>query len=319
MKFIFIIRGHIRESFQNNKLLDFLLKIERLYDIDIYIHTWNVFSNGISWRDVPKNINTVTTDQIYEYFTEVLKHKIKHIIIEDDSKIELIGSVDGKVIGAPKKGWKNMWYGQYKITQYMKDTMTNYNHELIVNMRFDLFGNYFTGDESRYFLKLNEYYIKNMNIHEDIDIREVRKDIENINSDIQKLNSSIIELNNSIDIVNNNKEINFDGLSELTNTIEIKNEIIQKLSYNIEQLKSFSQKVNENKVIVFNTNPIGKSLKNLEFLDESDFVGIDNFYIGNLDIMLRITKKFNYNLDAILKKYHNIKYQESLLYYENFY
>jgi hypothetical protein len=319
MKFIFIIRGHIRESFQNKKLLDFLLKVERLYDIDIYIHTWNVFSNGISWRDIPQNVNTVTTEQIYTYFTNVLKNKIKHIIIDDDSKIELIGSTDGKVCGAPKKGWKNMWYGQYKIIQYINDNMNKYNNELIVNMRFDLFGNYFTGDESRYLLKLNEYYVNNMNIHEEIDIRNVRKDIENINSEIEKINENIIELNKSIDIVNNNKEINFDGLSELTNTIQIKNEIIQKISVDIENLKLFSHKVNENKRIIFNDNPVGKSLQNLEFIDVNNMIGIDNFYIGNLPVMLKITKRFNEKLDTILKKYHNIKYQEALLYYENFY
>lgn len=319
MKFIFIIRGHIRESFQNKKLLDFLLKVERLYDIDIYIHTWNVFSNGISWRDIPQNINTVTTEQIYTYFTNVLKNKIKHIIIDDDSKIELIGSTDGKISGAPKKGWKNMWYGQYKIIQYINDNVKNYNNELIVNMRFDLFGNYFTGDESRYLLKLNEYYVNNMNIHEEIDIRNVRKDIENINSEIEKINENIIELNKSIDIVNNNKEINFDGLSELTNTIQIKNEIIQKISVDIENLKLFSHKVNENKRIIFNDNPVGKSLQNLEFIDVNNMIGIDNFYIGNLPVMLKITKRFNEKLDTILKKYHNIKYQEALLYYENFY
>lgn len=319
MKFIFIIRGHIRESFQNNKLLDFLLKVNLLYDIDIYIHTWNVFSNGISWRDVPTNINTVTNDEIYGYFTDVLKPKIKHIIIEDDSKIELIGSTDGRVCGAPKKGWKNMWYGQHKILKYIKDNITNYNHELIINMRFDLFGNYFTGDESRYILKLNEYYVNSMNLNDEIDIYKVRKDIEKINNDISELNNTILEINNSIDIVNNDKEINFDGLTELTNTIQIKNEIIQRLSHNIVELKMISQKFNENKRIVFNTNPIGKSLKVLEFVDESNHVGIDNFYIGNLDVMLKITKRFHENLDSIKKKYHNIKYQESLLYYENFY
>jgi uncharacterized protein YoxC len=319
MKFIFIIRGHIRESFQNKKLLEFLLKIDKLYDIDIYIHTWNVFSNGISWRDIPTNINSVTTDKIYEYFTDVLKPKIKHIIIDDDSKIELIGNIDGKICAAPKKGWKNMWYGQYKIIQYIKDNMVDYNNELIINMRFDLFGNYFTGDESRYILKLNDYYLRNINLYEEIDILTVSKDIENINTNLQIINNSISEINNSIDIINNNKEINFDGLNELTNTIQIKNEIVKKIYSEINGLKEFSQKINENNHIVFNTNPIGKSLKQLEFLDDSDLVGVDNFYIGNLDTMLKITKRFHEKLDDILKKYHNIKYQESLLFYENFY
>jgi len=48
---ILIIRGHIRGAFLNTSLRQFVKDvIDCGSEIKIYIHTWNIFSNGISWR-----------------------------------------------------------------------------------------------------------------------------------------------------------------------------------------------------------------------------------------------------------------------------
>ncbi len=139
---ILILRGHIRNSFNNLKLYNL---INQIYsdidkDINIYIHTWNIFANNISWRQIESNNTIVTEEIIYNYFKD-LKHLIKHIIIDDDTNIELIGNTDGNINNGPTPllGWKNYWYGKYQIINYIYNHLTpdEYNTKCI-NMRFDL-------------------------------------------------------------------------------------------------------------------------------------------------------------------------------------
>ena len=91
---ILIIRGHIRDSFENDKLLNL---VKEIYSIDstlkIYIHTWTIFANTISWRHIQPNNTIVTKDIIYNYFKNSgLEHilELDNIIIDDDTKIEFI-------------------------------------------------------------------------------------------------------------------------------------------------------------------------------------------------------------------------------------
>jgi hypothetical protein len=139
---ILIIRGHIRNSFQTQDLINFIKTIYNIFpDLHIYIHTWNIFSNNISWRKIQINNTTVTQEIIHNYFGD-LKHLIKHIIIDDDSKIHLIGNLVGTINNnnMPIIGWKNYWYGKYKIIDYIYNQHINDN-EMIINSRFDIFNN----------------------------------------------------------------------------------------------------------------------------------------------------------------------------------
>lgn len=67
---------------------------------------------------------------------------IKKIIIDDDSKIKLIGNLSGKINNGPMPiiGWKNYWYGKHKIIDYLYNTNIDSN-EMIVNFRFDIINN----------------------------------------------------------------------------------------------------------------------------------------------------------------------------------
>ena len=177
---ILILRGHIRESFNTKDLYNF---VKNLYNICsnlyIYIHTWNIFANNLSWRKIEKNNNIVNNKIIYNYFND-LKHLIKIIIIDDDSKIDLIGNLNGNVglSKMPLKGWKNYWYGKYSIINYIYNTDIDKN-EFVINTRFDLFcnSNNFNNIQIINFIKNNN---KNLFIKNNFLIDKYKDGIDNI-------------------------------------------------------------------------------------------------------------------------------------------
>jgi hypothetical protein len=143
---ILILRGHIRDAFRNNNLLNLIKDIYVLdSNLKIYIHTWNIFANNISWRHIEPDNKIVTKEIIYNYFNNSgLEHLLENenIIIDDDTKIELIGNLKGTINNGvmPIIGWKNYWYGKYKIIKHIYDKNINEN-ELIINLRFDILNN----------------------------------------------------------------------------------------------------------------------------------------------------------------------------------
>jgi len=132
---ILIIRGHIRNSFETKNLYNF---VEILYNIDselkVFIHTWNIFSNNISWRKININNTDVNEEIIYNYFGK-LRSCIKHIIIDDDQIIKLYGNLVGNINNGlmPIIGWKNYWYGKYQIIDYVYN---NFRATRILNADF---------------------------------------------------------------------------------------------------------------------------------------------------------------------------------------
>ena len=139
---ILIIRGHIRDSFETKKLYNLIKETHAIIpDLKIFIHTWNIFANNISWRNINVNEQCVDDKVIYDYFDD-LGHLIKNIIIDDDSKINLIGNLSGKINNGPMPiiGWKNYWYGKHKIIDYLYNINID-DSETIVNFRFDILNN----------------------------------------------------------------------------------------------------------------------------------------------------------------------------------
>jgi hypothetical protein len=131
---LLLLRGHIRNSFDSK---DLYLFIEQLYRMDsslkIYIHTWNILQNNISWRDVDMNITSVSSEMIHEYFGE-FSNLIRHIIIDDDTKIQLHGNTSGYVSSGkmPLIGWKNYWYGKYELIKYVKDAIGPMDNSMVI-------------------------------------------------------------------------------------------------------------------------------------------------------------------------------------------
>jgi hypothetical protein len=140
---IIIIRGHIRNSFDTNELYDFIKYLSKKYKIKIYIHTWSIKQNNLSWRPI-NNDNTLISDEYIKSYFKELSIFIKKIIIEDDSKIQLIGNIEGKILSTKTSllGWKRYIYGQNKIINYIYNKIKN-KDKFMVNTRFDLFTNSF--------------------------------------------------------------------------------------------------------------------------------------------------------------------------------
>ena len=139
---IIVIRGHVRNSFETNQLYNFIEELHNVYpDLKIFIHTWNIFANNVSWRNIDVNSAQVNEERINNYFGK-LSNCIKHIIIDNDKDIKLIGNLVGTINNGPMPiiGWKNYWYGKYKIIDYIYNQQ-KYDEETVVNLRFDLFSN----------------------------------------------------------------------------------------------------------------------------------------------------------------------------------
>ena len=137
---ILIFRGHIRDSFKTKELYNLTKKLYNVFpNLKIFIHTWNIFANNISWREISYNSQPVNETIIHGYFDD-LKHLIHHVIIDDDSKIQLIGNLCGNIGNGPMPivGWKNYWYGKHKIIDFMINNTDIDETEMVVNCRFDI-------------------------------------------------------------------------------------------------------------------------------------------------------------------------------------
>jgi len=141
-KIALVIRGNERGVFKNKRLYTFLKKYTELFDVDIYIHTWNTSASQYHWNTAATfEKYEITEDCIKTYFDDLLS-KIKKIIIDDETKIELVGPTEDNVCAGPcpKICWKRMWYGKHKILHHIYTTNPSTYH-FVVNTRFDIFQN----------------------------------------------------------------------------------------------------------------------------------------------------------------------------------
>jgi len=220
---ILIIRGHIRNSFETKNLYNLLKEIHTIFPgLKIFIHTWNIFSNNISWRKININEKNVNDKIIHDYFDD-LKHLIKHIIIDDDTKINLIGNLSGKINNGlmPIIGWKNYWYGKHKIIDYLYNSNIDKN-EMIVNCRFDVMSNSNNLNEKEIvnFIKNNSNIIFTKNIFFYNDEKHFGIDniyIGNINTMYKLINIFFNELDDIL--IKNNDTIHKEWLIYRINNI----------------------------------------------------------------------------------------------------
>ena len=161
-----IIRGHIRNSFTTNELYNFIKYLSENYTIQIYIHTWSIKQNNISWRQINNDFTEINIEYIKLYFKDLFQF-IKKIIIDDDNNIKLNGDIKGNILSTKtsKLGWKRYIYGQYKIIHYLYNKIFNKN-DFLLNIRFDLFTNsyIFPYDEIINFIDENYYIYHKKNI-----------------------------------------------------------------------------------------------------------------------------------------------------------
>jgi len=164
---ILILRGHIRDAFINENLYHLVKAIYNINNnLKIYMHTWNIFASSLSWRTIEVDNTPVTKEIIHNYFKE-LAPLIQEILIDDDSKIQLIGNLEGVINGGLTtiRGWKNYWYGKYQIIDYLNKQNVDPN-EMIINCRWDVLSNYnfFTQEEIIPFIEIHKEAIFTKNV-----------------------------------------------------------------------------------------------------------------------------------------------------------
>ena len=130
---IIALRGHIRESFNSDKLYNLFCYIVNKYpETKIYIHTWNIVQTDASWRPMGRDETVVTEEFIKNYFKKI-SNNIAHIIIEDDSKIELHSKKPLKIF------WKRYLYGKSTLLNLIKERESD--DSLVLTARFDIMDN----------------------------------------------------------------------------------------------------------------------------------------------------------------------------------
>ena len=225
---ILIIRGHIRNSFETKDLYNLIKELHIIIkDLKIFIHTWNIFANNISWRKIVINNEIVNHKIIYDYFDD-LKDLIKNIIIEDDTKIKLIGNLSGNLSvtgNMPILGWKNYWYGKHKIIDSIYNLPIDKN-EMVVNLRFDVMdnSNSFNKKTIVNFIKNNNNLIFKKNIFLFNDEKHTGIDniyIGNINTMYKLINKFFYELD---DILIKNQIHNHEFLVYRINSMLFEND-----------------------------------------------------------------------------------------------
>jgi hypothetical protein len=119
---IVVLRGHVRESLDTNELYSLLEKLDRVFDIKLYIQTWSIKQNSLSWRPMEEDNTPVTKELILDYL-KGLAVKVKKIIILNENDIVLNGQTEGFIgkTTMPIKGWKYMLAGMKSILDEIYD------------------------------------------------------------------------------------------------------------------------------------------------------------------------------------------------------
>ena len=143
---VFIIRGHIRDSFDNGSpLRDFIKLLINKYNVTIYIHTWTNKeckktwrheASMYSWKKTPEQLK-VTEELVADYFKE-FKPLIKKITLEDEENVKLCGRTEGQLTNIctmPTKSWKYFLHNLYVSLTKVNPEDRN---KTIFSMRFDM-------------------------------------------------------------------------------------------------------------------------------------------------------------------------------------
>lgn len=145
----------MRSSFGDPRLKSLIDKISEGFDARIYVQTWNVVQNGLSWRKLKPVDEIVDERKIIEYLGS---DNIKNIRILDDSKIRHHGNISGNVgrTPCPVLAWKNMYYGKFVAARAVFDNEPP--ESVNIQIRFDILSNPFSPKESELMEFLDREY-----------------------------------------------------------------------------------------------------------------------------------------------------------------
>lgn len=137
---IILLRGHIRNAFFMPSLYQLLKELHEISPLRIYIHTWGILQNSLSWRPIQTNTTEISEDIIRAYMGD-LAPCIRKIFVDPDGSLPLLGPTEGFMPRnrMPKRGWKNMWAGMYRVMTAIREECGD--DELVLNTRFDVCSN----------------------------------------------------------------------------------------------------------------------------------------------------------------------------------
>lgn len=140
-----VLRGHVRSSLNDRILHGLVSKISDLFDTKLYVHTWDIVQNSLSWRGLIEVTNQVSHEDIKEYFSGMDVNWIK---VESDKNLKHVGKTEGFIgfTRCPVLGWKNMYWGIHSgveavYRQEPADSVT-------VQMRMDVLSNPYSPSEN---------------------------------------------------------------------------------------------------------------------------------------------------------------------------
>ena len=149
-----ILRGHIRSSFSDSRLRVLLDEISNSFDMGIYVQTWSIVQNGLSWRNLSVVEDMVTKEMVVDYLGG---ERIREMRILDDSKIKHHGNIEGRIgrTPCPVIAWKNMYYGKFVAS---RDVIGREDpRSATLQMRFDILSNPFSPKEAQ----IMDYIMRN--------------------------------------------------------------------------------------------------------------------------------------------------------------
>jgi hypothetical protein len=135
-KIAIMLRGHVRSSFDDDKLYNFLKKLSDEYNIDIYIYTFNVKSAGKIYKSEDKEANNqkITEKDVENYLRDLMK-LTKAIIVDQNGSAQITN--DRNIGNISRNKFLHMWNSIHNIIKHVKDTKTNYAYA--INMRLDYY------------------------------------------------------------------------------------------------------------------------------------------------------------------------------------
>lgn len=136
-----VLRGHIRSSFEDDRLRSLLSDMAERFETRIYAHTWNIVQNSLSWRGLNEVRRDVDQGMVSKYLSGC---GVRSVAVDDDSQISHVGSVEGNIgrTRCPVLGWKNMYWGKLAAMRAVCDVEPH--DSITLQMRFDILSNPFS-------------------------------------------------------------------------------------------------------------------------------------------------------------------------------
>jgi len=133
-KIALLLRGHVRESFNDKRLYNFIERLVFEYDVDIYVYTFNIKDAGRIYTDKEVDKKNITLNDVESYFNNLVRY-VKKIVIDENG----IAKKDNErmIHKVSKNKYLHMWSSILGVINLAKNSDIDYDYA--INMRLDYF------------------------------------------------------------------------------------------------------------------------------------------------------------------------------------